>query len=294
MTAAASDTLAALLEAIRADPDDDTVRLALADWYEENGDPARAEFIRVQVELARVGMRECTNAWCTRFNKRVPMDWCVKCLEWNDVRQPLQARSDALRAEHEARWRRGGKCPECHGAKRMLAACTADEVEYEKRTGRRFFPPMIDCPTCRGTGWERWWLAGVGIAFSWHHRVHWERGFPVQVDANLRDIMDADGNPTEWALAVVRGEPGLRRLWPVDKKPLWNEDRSTCTWSLPYPGTLVANESWELPWFIFRHLPHKYARWIRDRVHHYEEESAANRAIAEAVYRVVEGAVSGS
>jgi uncharacterized protein (TIGR02996 family) len=41
------------LRALVAQPDDDTLRLALADWLEENDDSARAEFIRVQVELAR-------------------------------------------------------------------------------------------------------------------------------------------------------------------------------------------------------------------------------------------------
>ena len=44
----------ALIEAIRANPEEDTPRLVLADWYEENGDAARAEFIRVQCELARL------------------------------------------------------------------------------------------------------------------------------------------------------------------------------------------------------------------------------------------------
>jgi len=43
----------ALLGAILADPED-TPRLALADWLEETGDPARAEFIRVQCSLARM------------------------------------------------------------------------------------------------------------------------------------------------------------------------------------------------------------------------------------------------
>lgn len=48
-----SDT--ALIRAILSDPDDDTARLAYADWLDENGqDAARAEFIRVQVELARL------------------------------------------------------------------------------------------------------------------------------------------------------------------------------------------------------------------------------------------------
>ncbi|HEY1187614.1 MAG TPA: TIGR02996 domain-containing protein [Gemmata sp.] len=42
----------ALLAAIRTDPDEDTPRLALADWLSENGEEARAEFIRAQCELA--------------------------------------------------------------------------------------------------------------------------------------------------------------------------------------------------------------------------------------------------
>jgi uncharacterized protein (TIGR02996 family) len=41
-----------LLRAILDDPDDDGRRLVYADWLEERGDVARAEFIRVQVELA--------------------------------------------------------------------------------------------------------------------------------------------------------------------------------------------------------------------------------------------------
>jgi uncharacterized protein (TIGR02996 family) len=44
-----------LLGAIRAEPDDDTVRLAYADWLDENGDPARADFVRVQCRLAALG-----------------------------------------------------------------------------------------------------------------------------------------------------------------------------------------------------------------------------------------------
>jgi uncharacterized protein (TIGR02996 family) len=42
---------AAFLRAIIDRPDDDTPRLVYADWLDENGDPARAEFIRVQCEL---------------------------------------------------------------------------------------------------------------------------------------------------------------------------------------------------------------------------------------------------
>ncbi|HEX4612138.1 MAG TPA: TIGR02996 domain-containing protein [Urbifossiella sp.] len=44
----------ALLSAIRDRPDDDTPRLAYADWLDDAGDAARAEFVRVQVQLARL------------------------------------------------------------------------------------------------------------------------------------------------------------------------------------------------------------------------------------------------
>jgi uncharacterized protein (TIGR02996 family) len=44
----------AFLAAIRADPDDDTNRLVYADWLDDHGQPQRAEFIRLQCELARL------------------------------------------------------------------------------------------------------------------------------------------------------------------------------------------------------------------------------------------------
>jgi uncharacterized protein (TIGR02996 family) len=44
----------AFREAILEDPDDDTPRLVYADWLQEHGDSERGEFIRVQVELARL------------------------------------------------------------------------------------------------------------------------------------------------------------------------------------------------------------------------------------------------
>ena len=43
----------ALLAAVIDRPDDDTPRLVYADWCDDHGDPARAEFIRTQIELAR-------------------------------------------------------------------------------------------------------------------------------------------------------------------------------------------------------------------------------------------------
>jgi uncharacterized protein (TIGR02996 family) len=41
-----------LLHAIRESPEDESLRLILADWFEDNSDPQRAEFIRLQLRLA--------------------------------------------------------------------------------------------------------------------------------------------------------------------------------------------------------------------------------------------------
>src|SRR5262245_26732826 len=48
----------AFQQAILANPDDDAPRLIYADWPEEQGDSDRAEFIRVQCELAQMPRRE--------------------------------------------------------------------------------------------------------------------------------------------------------------------------------------------------------------------------------------------
>jgi uncharacterized protein (TIGR02996 family) len=44
----------AFLQDIIAHPDDDAPRLVYADWLDDHGDPDRAEFIRLQIELARM------------------------------------------------------------------------------------------------------------------------------------------------------------------------------------------------------------------------------------------------
>jgi uncharacterized protein (TIGR02996 family) len=70
----------AFLEDICADSADDATRLIYADWLDDHDDPARAEFIRVQVE-----------------RRRLPAD---------DARQAaLVTRELALLQEHEAGWR---------------------------------------------------------------------------------------------------------------------------------------------------------------------------------------------
>ena len=54
MTPSRHPTYAMFLAAIKAAPDDDAPRLELADWLEEDGQPERAEFIRVQCRLGAI------------------------------------------------------------------------------------------------------------------------------------------------------------------------------------------------------------------------------------------------
>jgi uncharacterized protein (TIGR02996 family) len=69
----------ALLQEILANPDDDTPRLVYADYVEEHGDEARADFIRIQCQLAR--------------------------MDEGDARRPaLEAREKQLQDAHRSAW----------------------------------------------------------------------------------------------------------------------------------------------------------------------------------------------
>ena len=69
----------AFLAAILAAPDDDAPRLIYADWLDEQGQPERAEFIRVQCTLARLP-------------------------DGDKRREELEARNRALLAGHQEDW----------------------------------------------------------------------------------------------------------------------------------------------------------------------------------------------
>ena len=57
----------AFLDAISRDPDADDLRLIYADWLDDNGDEARAEFIRVQCEIAQL---DSTNPRVIQLRRR--------------------------------------------------------------------------------------------------------------------------------------------------------------------------------------------------------------------------------
>jgi uncharacterized protein (TIGR02996 family) len=83
-----SDDRDALLAAVAADPDADAPRLVFADYLDEHGDPDRAEFIRVQCELAAL-----------RPDPRTTPERDERPRFWS-----LLARSDELEERHRRDW----------------------------------------------------------------------------------------------------------------------------------------------------------------------------------------------
>lgn len=82
-----------LIAAIRDNPDDDTPRLVCADWFEEQGGEAnlaRAEFIRTQVERARLEPDDPRQSDLEsrelRLLKQYAAEWCRPHFLFNKVR----------------------------------------------------------------------------------------------------------------------------------------------------------------------------------------------------------------
>jgi uncharacterized protein (TIGR02996 family) len=87
----------ALDRAILEHPDDDTTRLAMASWLDDNGEQDRGEFIKVQVELANRA-NGCHHQEPSEHHGVIP--WCNNC----GKRWGLRSRERALFAAHGAEW----------------------------------------------------------------------------------------------------------------------------------------------------------------------------------------------
>ena len=68
----------AFMQAILDAPDDDTPRLIFADWLDEHGEAERAEFIRVQCELAKHPGMNCGVMYCSERDAGGLCDSCTR------------------------------------------------------------------------------------------------------------------------------------------------------------------------------------------------------------------------
>lgn len=153
MTAIA-DTDADFLRAILAAPDDDAPRLIYADWLDENGKPERAEFIRVQCQLAR---------WdCTFKQTKEQPGWKHNCgTDENGywLCQPLRSREADLLQQHGEAWAMA-ELVRPLGFNITICGIEGHQVR-ERRDG------------------------GLARAITWH----WSRGFIEQVELDCATLL---------------------------------------------------------------------------------------------------------
>jgi uncharacterized protein (TIGR02996 family) len=95
---------AALHAAVCADPDDDTPRLALADWLDENGETKRSAFIRAQVERARRAAEHADAADVWRFLEQAGFS-DLGDIDWSKVAPDLGALQALETAATKSRFR---------------------------------------------------------------------------------------------------------------------------------------------------------------------------------------------
>jgi uncharacterized protein (TIGR02996 family) len=233
----------ALLAAIWEHPHEDTPRLMFADWLQENGqDPgpagragtpgagpgsaaARAEFIRVQCELA-------------------PLD------EWDERRPALERREKKLWKKFEKDWRkslptklrdepfhRGFVAPRerrfLTGQFCALAASTFEAAPlwncYFDGT-RDGLSGLARCPHLRHVGELKFWLSPTTNAaskvlgsphlrnvrtLSLGHTEHWGRGLPALAEnAGAENLTELDINEglDDASAALIASSPGFAKL----------------------------------------------------------------------------------
>jgi uncharacterized protein (TIGR02996 family) len=139
-----TDDGAILLAAVLANETDDTARLVYADWLQENGQEARAEFIRVQVELAWPEPGSSTRPSITGTVLRMlnPLGRAARREHGGAV-----ARRDALRGRERDLWATPGLMPELKGCLGHIDAVKGDGPpgEFVHLYARRGFYESAHC-----------------------------------------------------------------------------------------------------------------------------------------------------
>lgn len=250
---------AAFLQAICANPEDDTARLVFADWLDEHGNADRAEFIRVQIRMNAISPTG------TSIPKELLQEW-----------YELESRANELQRPE---W---SKCP-CPACERY------DPYKLAASYGRaRASEILKSCPVCQGT---RDILTAslptyVGGSDPRHESRNptFARGF---IDSVWCDL-DALGKyvawkftPSPWAQAVVSNLPvtrfRLQGFEPFSGYHSWG-------WSFG------ENSPNALPWFLFEALaPEPFWQTWKG----YSTREIAIDALAVAACTVVRRAVYG-
>lgn len=148
------------LQAILEDPNDDFIRLSFADWLEERGQPGdgeRAEFIRVQCELARIkkyiddmkGLVGSIAAKANRLHRR------ERELLGENISVWLNSLPDGFRCANVEN--RPTSSPVALFRRGFVAAITCTAADWLKHADELAWHPSQEmaCPACLGSGQDR-------------------------------------------------------------------------------------------------------------------------------------------
>lgn len=188
-----------LLAGVCAAPDDDTPRLVLADWFDENGDPDRAEFVRLQCALElRLAGRTCPSClyspdpdcvWQLEYGPRNVKNLCRECGR-------SRGRQEELLSANAGRWLSEWAAP---------AATAGSRLEYLAPYDCDPYDGVFDNP-----------YYGLTVYYGGHHglvSVEFRRGFVARVQCWwafwFRHAEDLAWHP-EWAA----DEHHPRPYWP--------------------------------------------------------------------------------
>lgn len=152
-----------LLAGICSHPHDDTPRLVYADWLDENGQPERAEFIRVQCELAA---REATM-----------LDEPCRCV----------ATAESLLA-----YQRGEYCAPCERRLRPIERLLDRGREFLKVYGNEWSRPVcvqVGGIDALGPDSDGWFYSSTGNEPCWR----FGRGFPAELRCTWADWLEESG-----------------------------------------------------------------------------------------------------
>ncbi len=262
----------AFLQAIIEEPQDDPIRLIAADWLDENGQPERAEFIRVQCGIAELE-KECwcggcvkkrgggqhTNGPCAVDQERIILP------SGRSTQAFLRRRERELLALHGAEWVR--PIAEILGLTRWgNAGITCGPNDPQQDTNWTFRRGFICAVTCTLAGW-----CGKECPHC-HGEGHRGRRLPNAPCP----VCHGGGRIGVHGPALVEASP-LERMRMTDRRP-WNAGNHRWGW------TNDAADFPAVPWYLPAEIFNRLAGGLQmsaGRVW-YKDENTATTAASEA------------
>lgn len=258
----------AMLAAIAADLDDDTRRLAYADWLDEHDDHDRAELIRVQCRLLGLDSHDHSALFAAmRRPGGQRMPHCQLCDEWLDAK----GRERELIAAHPewTRWPclKRVVCPDCINWKGRVP-----------RDCRCIGSRRLNCLACGGTG-----------DLLKNRPITWDRGWPGWVHVErVSELVVTEVQRTQYETGPFHTDEHTRPT------PLLTALAITPPWGVPLRGVIAdelrpSNENSGSWWFRGENLESSVFDCLPDKPNirsqngaRYPTKQAAIRAAAAA------------